>query len=103
LFRVDAYNVSMASDEQSRRSLTRRQLAFVTRRQAAFFIGAAPLAAQAAGTLPQASAPPTQQAAQPPAPVDAAAKAQADVRKNGEVLGQIELPTGAEPAFLFRP
>ncbi len=85
----------MASDELSRPSLTRRQLAFL--------VGAVPVAARAASASTQSPAAQPQQTAASPAPPDARVKAQDDVRKNSDRLRQIELDTDLEPAFMFRP
>jgi hypothetical protein len=84
----------MTSDESSRTSLTRRQLALL--------VGAVPLAARTGRASAQAAAQPQQTVASP-VPVDARAKAQDDIRKNSDLLRQIELPTDAEPAFIFHP
>ena len=85
----------MTSDESSSSSLTRRQLALL--------VGTVPLAARTARASAQAAAAQPQQTVASPVPADARAKAQDDIRKNSDLLRQIELPTDAEPAFVFHP
>jgi len=85
----------MTSDELSRPSLTRRQLALL--------VGAVPLAARTALASTQPAAAQPRQTAAAPATADSRVTAQDDVRKNSELLRQIELSTDVEPAFVFHP
>ena len=85
----------MTSDELSRPSLTRRQLALL--------VGAVPLAARSVCASAQSAATQPEQTVAGPVPAEARVKAQDDIRKNSELLRKIELPTDAEPAFVFHP